>query len=369
MAAAWWAGDDNATTGGAGTSVATPSISMVGAPADSYAIATLRILTASTDPAVTWNTIPMTLVGSVVNVAGSNYTEYTYELDAPTTGVVAGSWAGSSHGWISGQVGTGVTGIRASSFTTAAGQAAGTAQTLNVTTVAGDLVFSCIVSSGNITATGNGLTSAYTPTVNNNTRLYSGYATADDTSYPAGWTLSGTGEYFEHSALALAAAASGPTINTQPSNVTAAVTPSVAATPTIAATTSGGSLSYQWQVDDGGGYDNVSNGGIYANATTAALTITPTATTQNGYLYRCAVSDDNGTTNTNASTLTVVQGAVISGGATTDGSGAASATLTPTLALDSYAGATGTGATGGWFLRVTRTCLGLTQVVSVQPKA
>jgi hypothetical protein len=55
-------------------------------------------------------------------------------------------------------------------------------------------------------------------------------------------------------------------------------------------TASGTSLSYQWQLNSGSGFSNVSDGGVYSTATTASLTITGATTAMNGYLYRCVVS-------------------------------------------------------------------------------
>lgn len=48
--------------------------------------------------------------------------------------------------------------------------------------------------------------------------------------------------------------------------------------------------SYQWQVDNGTGYTNITNGGIYGGATTAILDITSPPTTMYGYRYRCLVN-------------------------------------------------------------------------------
>lgn len=48
--------------------------------------------------------------------------------------------------------------------------------------------------------------------------------------------------------------------------------------------------SYQWQVDNGTGYTNLTNGGIYGGATTAILDITSPPTTMYGYRYRCLVN-------------------------------------------------------------------------------
>ncbi|MFZ1534482.1 MAG: hypothetical protein WAT14_09945, partial [Chitinophagaceae bacterium] len=51
--------------------------------------------------------------------------------------------------------------------------------------------------------------------------------------------------------------------------------------------------TFQWQVDNGTGYTNVTDGGIYSGATTAVLNLTTAPTTMYGYQYRCLV---NGTT-------------------------------------------------------------------------
>jgi hypothetical protein len=56
---------------------------------------------------------------------------------------------------------------------------------------------------------------------------------------------------------------------------------------TFTSTASGTSLTYQWQVDNGTGYTNISNGGVYSGATINSLTITGANTTYSGYLYRC----------------------------------------------------------------------------------
>ena len=103
-----------------------------------------------------------------------------------------------------------------------------------------------------------------------------------------------------------AGGASGPTINTQPSNAT--VTAPNTANFTVSATSSGGTLTYQWQQSTNGGssWANVPDG---TGATSASYTTTATAVStgnhRNGYQYRCAVTDNNGTVNTTAATLTV----------------------------------------------------------------
>jgi hypothetical protein len=65
-------------------------------------------------------------------------------------------------------------------------------------------------------------------------------------------------------------------------------------------------LTYQWKVStDGVSYSNVSDGGVYAGATTATLTITPTDTTLNGRYYKCTATNSRGSTDSGAAILTV----------------------------------------------------------------
>lgn len=96
----------------------------------------------------------------------------------------------------------------------------------------------------------------------------------------------------------------GPTITDQPDNLS--VTEGDPAVFSVAATGTG-TLTYQWQEDDGGGFSNIANGGAYSGATTDELTIDPTTSGLDGYDYRCVVTDDDGSTNSAAATLTVTE--------------------------------------------------------------
>lgn len=104
-------------------------------------------------------------------------------------------------------------------------------------------------------------------------------------------------------------APTGPTINTNPSNQS--VTIGSNATFAVTATSSSGGLTYLWQVstDGGSSWSTEPNGSGNTTATyiTAATTVTG-GIANNGYMYRCAVTDSNGTTNSNAATLTVTSG-------------------------------------------------------------
>jgi HYR domain/Secretion system C-terminal sorting domain/Immunoglobulin I-set domain len=93
---------------------------------------------------------------------------------------------------------------------------------------------------------------------------------------------------------------SAPSIVTQPSSVTIC-----AGTNTSFTITATGAASYQWQVDAGAGFNNITNNATYAGATTTTLTITAATNSLNTYQYRCVATNGVGSTNSNAATLTV----------------------------------------------------------------
>ena len=73
-------------------------------------------------------------------------------------------------------------------------------------------------------------------------------------------------------------------------------------------TASGTAVTYQWQENISGSWNNITNGGVYGGATTNTLTLTGVPPTYNGYQYRCViVGTCTPSTNSNAATLTVTQ--------------------------------------------------------------
>jgi hypothetical protein len=70
---------------------------------------------------------------------------------------------------------------------------------------------------------------------------------------------------------------------------------------------SGLNLQYQWQINTGTGYANVTNGSTYSGVTTATLTIAATTVAMDGYQYRCLISSTVCTSpaTTNGVSLTV----------------------------------------------------------------
>jgi gliding motility-associated-like protein len=65
-------------------------------------------------------------------------------------------------------------------------------------------------------------------------------------------------------------------------------------------------LTYQWQVDDGSGFVDLSDGGIYSNTKKDTLKITGVPLTINNYLYRCVITDGTGNPNTTTSAMLTV---------------------------------------------------------------
>ncbi|MCX6182983.1 MAG: T9SS type A sorting domain-containing protein [Bacteroidetes bacterium] len=83
-------------------------------------------------------------------------------------------------------------------------------------------------------------------------------------------------------------------VTSQPKSVTALTNSD--ATFSIAHT--GTNVSYQWQVNTGGGFADITNNATYQGATSATLKVTNVSNSLNGYSYRCKLS------NTCASTVT-----------------------------------------------------------------
>jgi len=101
--------------------------------------------------------------------------------------------------------------------------------------------------------------------------------------------------------------------------VTVNQSPSITSQPTNSSITDGNNTSfnviasnatgYQWQVNTGGGFTNISNGGVYSNVNTSTLNITAATLSMNSYLYQCVVTGictPNATSS--SATLTVTSG-------------------------------------------------------------
>ncbi|TPG40845.1 T9SS type A sorting domain-containing protein [Flavobacterium pectinovorum] len=113
---------------------------------------------------------------------------------------------------------------------------------------------------------------------------------------PANWSFSATTQTMPSGAPFLGVP---PTITANPPNRTLCVGGS-----TTLPITASNATSFQWQVDTGSGFANLSNAAPYSTVTTATLTITNVTAAMSGYLYRCVVTGV-GTINSNSATLTV----------------------------------------------------------------
>jgi photosystem II stability/assembly factor-like uncharacterized protein len=74
---------------------------------------------------------------------------------------------------------------------------------------------------------------------------------------------------------------------------------------TFSVTASGTGLTYQWQVDAGSGYLNVTNGGVYSGSTSSTLSLTGTLASLNANKYHCVVSNTSGSATSGEALLTV----------------------------------------------------------------
>lgn len=100
-------------------------------------------------------------------------------------------------------------------------------------------------------------------------------------------------------------------------------------------------LIYQWQVNQGSGFINLSNIAPYYGVTSNLLGITSVTTALNGFQYRCVVSSGTCTSTSGAATLNVNQSPIVTVNSATICSGQ-SATLTANGAT-TYTWTTGTG--------------------------
>lgn len=113
-------------------------------------------------------------------------------------------------------------------------------------------------------------------------------ATTAMNSYAYRCVASGTCSPAAISGFALLTVKSVPVVTSSPADLS--VCQNTTATFSITAATSVG-IAYQWQVNAGSGFTNITNGGIYAGAATPVLTISNTTVSLRGNSYRCVVSN------------------------------------------------------------------------------
>jgi hypothetical protein len=91
-----------------------------------------------------------------------------------------------------------------------------------------------------------------------------------------------------------------PSISGQPANASVCEGVSTSFSVTVS-----GATSYQWQVDPGTGFVNLSNDVTYSNVTSATLNISNPSASLNNYQYRCIASNGSGSSTSNSATLTI----------------------------------------------------------------
>lgn len=100
------------------------------------------------------------------------------------------------------------------------------------------------------------------------------------------------------------------TIITQPLNQTA----NVGSVARFIVKSSGLSSTYQWQLNSGSGFSNLSNSAPYSGVSNDTLTITGVNSAQNNYIFRCIIKENDCFETTVPSTLTVKSGKIKSTG-------------------------------------------------------
>jgi len=63
--------------------------------------------------------------------------------------------------------------------------------------------------------------------------------------------------------------------------------------------------NYQWQVNEGSGFNDISNGGVYSNATTETLNVNGVTIDMDNYQYQCLLTNDEGSTISDIAIITI----------------------------------------------------------------
>lgn len=129
----------------------------------------------------------------------------------------------------------------------------------------------------------------------NNGGIYSGATTATLTITGVTTSMSGytfrCGIYnastqYAASNTALLTVDALPSVTSNPADQSICINTST----TFGITATGKDITYQWQVDDGNGWTDLTNAGAYSNVTTKTLTVSNVTLAMDGYEYRCVVS-------------------------------------------------------------------------------
>ncbi|HLP75177.1 MAG TPA: PKD domain-containing protein, partial [Bacteroidales bacterium] len=156
------------------------------------------------------------------------------------------------------------------------------ATTFNATATGDDITWQWFVDKGTgfeILPEGGVQFGTQTPTLN----IFGGTRLLNNYKYHAVATGCGTSVT---TADALLTVNISPSIDVQPVEKTICQTENT----TFSVTATGTGLTYQWQVNTGSGFSNVTDGGVYSGATTNTLALTNVPGSFNAYIYRVIVS-------------------------------------------------------------------------------
>lgn len=213
---------------------------------------------------------------TVVTASGGTW-PYTYSwapgggTNASAAGLIAGAYTVTVTDSTAGTPLTGTqsititqpTRINASAATTGASANGGTQGTASVTPTGGAGGYTYLWSTGATTSQVTGLSAGkYSVTITDANSCIFTFNNIEVVEYPA-----------------------APSITGNPSNRTIA-----AGGNTTFIVTADNATGFQWQVNEGAGYNNLSNGSVYSGATTAVLSITGATAGMDGYVYRAIVS-------------------------------------------------------------------------------
>ncbi len=261
----------------------------------------------------------------------SGYTRYNVDLTQNCNACVSGSctvgsnFSSQNFGWLSGQYcsyvapnpctattvsshpsNTSVSTGSSATFTVSANGTTPITYQWEVNTGGG---WSSLTNGGNTTWTTTGTTS--TLSVSNTTTGMTGY------TYRCVISNSCSSNVNSNSAtLTISTGCTATAVSSHPSNTSV----STGSTATFSVSASGTTpITYQWQVNTGGGWNNLTNGGNTSwttSGTTSTLSISNTTVGMSGNTYRCVLSNTcSSNVNSNSATLTVntLQNGVISG--------------------------------------------------------
>ncbi|MFT3705162.1 MAG: hypothetical protein QM802_22535 [Agriterribacter sp.] len=303
-----WREYNGGSNGGMNLTLVTPSTTVTGG-------------TVSASQSICSNTIPAAFA-NVDSTASTCYVYYQWQYQTGCTG----AWTN-----IAGATGAAYTATSAITTSTCyrrmATNACGSIAYSNIITVtvyapvtAGTIGANQTICNGATAAT---LTNATSPTGGNGTYTYQWQSSADNigwsnisgataatyapgaitaTTYFRRNATSCSGSPAASSASVLITVNQPPVITTQPNNAVACTGDNTS----ITVTATGTSLTYQWQVNTGSTWGNVTNAGVYSGATAATLNITGATAGMSGYTYRVVISGTcTPAVTSNVSTLTI----------------------------------------------------------------